>query len=286
MLSIFETLKSIAFAVDEAIKTEDLGYASGRNATGDDQLKLDVRADGIVESILSQHPLVYSIISEEKEEELIVHPDGRYTVCYDPLDGSSIVEADLSVGTIFGIYEKGKLTGSGLRGSAYIVYGPRLELVAAVRGRAPRHYRSGSEGLFAVRRSLRLGEKGKLNAPGGTQKYWLPEHKAFVDSLFAEGYRLRYSGGMVPDLHQILVKAGGIFSYPGTSDKPEGKLRALFEVLPFALIYEAAGGEAVDQRGRRLLELVPSSLHATTPCFFGSSYEIGRFKEAYGVNDG
>jgi fructose-1,6-bisphosphatase I len=89
---------------------------------------------------------------------------------------------------------------------------------------------------------------------------------------------------MVPDLHQILLKGGGIFSYPGTSDKPEGKLRQLFEVIPFAFIYEQAGGEAVDDKGRRLMELVPSHPHDTSPCFFGSNYEIQKLKAAYGVD--
>jgi fructose-1,6-bisphosphatase I len=80
-----------------------------------------------------------------------------------------------------------------------------------------------------------------------------------------------------------LLKGGGIFSYPGTQDKPKGKLRQLFEVLPFALVYESAGGEAIDDKGRRLLELTPEHPHDTTPCFFGSSYEIGELKAAYGI---
>jgi fructose-1,6-bisphosphatase I len=86
---------------------------------------------------------------------------------------------------------------------------------------------------------------------------------------------------MVPDLHQVLLKGGGLFSYPATTDKPKGKLRALFEVFPFALVYERAGGEAIDERGNRLLEREITHYHDTTPCFFGSEYEIKRLKEAY-----
>ncbi|MRI58873.1 MAG: fructose-bisphosphatase class I, partial [Epsilonproteobacteria bacterium] len=107
-------------------------------------------------------------------------------------------------------------------------------------------------------------------------------HKRLIDSLFEEGYRLRYSGGMVPDLHQILVKGGGLFSYPGTQDKPQGKLRKIFEVFPFALIYEKASAEAIDDKGRRLLDLGCKEVHETTPCFFGSRYEIEKVKEYYG----
>ncbi len=283
MLTIFERLKQIAREIDKAIKNEDLGYSSKQNATGDEQLKLDIASDFIIEHILRDVALVKSIISEEKEDIMEVNPDGKYTICYDPLDGSSIVDVNLSVGSIFGIYETGNLSGDGLRAAAYVVYGPRLELVIAVRGKHPRHYRSGARGLFSSRAPIVLKEKGKLNAPGGTQQYWSPTHRSLVESLFSEGYRLRYSGGMVPDLHQILLKGGGLFSYPGTQDRPYGKLRMLFEALPFALIFEAAGGQALDEEGNRLLDLCPTKIHETTPCFFGSNYEIERFKKVYGL---
>jgi fructose-1,6-bisphosphatase I len=162
------------------------------------------------------------------------------------------------------------------------VYGPRIELVIATRDGKPKHYRVINE-EFTFIDELSLNPKGKLNAPGGTQQNWLPHHKAFVDGLFAQGYRLRYSGGMVPDLHQILLKGGGIFSYPATSDVPNGKLRQLFEVMPFALVYEQAGGKAINDKNQRLLELVPSHPHDTTPCFFGSEYEINELTKAYEI---
>jgi len=283
MLTIFENIKHIALEIDKAIKEEDLGYSDRCNATGDNQLKLDVKSDSLIEHNLKQNRLIKALISEEKEEIMPVHSNGKYTVCYDPLDGSSIVDVNFSVGSIFGIYEGDNLSGEGLVAAAYVVYGPRIEMVTVVKGQKPHHYRSGSSGLFTSQCDIYMNEKGKLNAPGGTQKNWSARHKEFVESLFQEGYRLRYSGGMVPDLHQILLKGGGIFSYPGTTDKPDGKLRILFEVLPFAMIYENAGGEAIDERGNRLLELKPKHHHDTTPCFFGSKYEINRLREVYGV---
>jgi len=88
------------------------------------------------------------------------------------------------------------------------------------------------------------------------------------------------SGGMVPDLHQILLKGGGLFSYPATSDLPKGKLRMIFEVFPFAFVYEKAGGAAIDGKGR-VLDLTPSHPHDTTPCFFGSTTEIERVRKCY-----
>jgi len=281
MQIIFEIIKEIAIKIDNAIKTEDLGYSNSENSSGEDQLKLDVQSDLIIEKAFSNISIVKALVSEEKEGALSLHEDGQYTICYDPLDGSSLVDVNLSVGSIFGIYE-GELKGENLAASAYVVYGPRIELVTAIKGKKPLHYRAKNE-VFTLISDITLDEKGKLNASGGTQQYWCDYHKTFIDDIFAEGYRLRYSGGMVPDLHQILLKGGGIFSYPGTSDVPKGKLRQLFEVIPFALIYEQAGGQAVNNKGLRLMDLVPSHPHDTSPCFFGSNYEIEKMKDAYGV---
>jgi len=281
MNEIFETIKKIAFEIDNAIKNHDLGYSEGENSSGESQLKLDVESDLIIERAFKEVLSVKNIVSEEKEGVLELHENGQFTVCYDPLDGSSLVDVNLSVGSIFGIY-KGELEAKNIVASAYVVYGPRIELVITTLEGKPTLYRV-IAGEFKKIQEISLHEKGKLNASGGTQQNWLPHHKAFIDSLFANGYRLRYSGGMVPDLHQILLKGGGLFSYPATSDKPQGKLRSLFEVIPFALVYVMAGGEAIDDKGNSLMNLIPTFPHDTTSCFFGSKYEIEALKKAYGV---
>ncbi|HHH19143.1 MAG TPA: class 1 fructose-bisphosphatase [Campylobacterales bacterium] len=281
MQSIFDTIKTIAFSIDNAIKTEDAGYSDTENSSGEDQLKLDVQSDLIIEKAFANVPSVKAIVSEEKEGVLHLSETGKYTVCYDPLDGSSLIDVNLSVGSIFGIYE-GELKGENLVASAYVVYGPRVELMIATREGKPTFYRA-THREFRKVKEVDINQGTKLNASGGTQKNWSPEHKAFINTLFKEGYQLRYSGGMVPDLHQILLKGGGLFSYPGTEDKPKGKLRQLFEVIPFALMYEQAGGEAVNDKGERLMELIPEHPHDTSPCFFGSSVEITAMREAYGL---
>ncbi len=277
---IFEAIERSAHRIREAITNEDLCYGDSCNATGDVQLKLDIQSDLIIAEEFSKITAIKAIASEEKEEAETLHEEGRYCIAYDPLDGSSLIDVDLSVGSIFGIYD-GAFEAQKMIAAVYVVHGPRLEMVTAYKNQV-RHfiYR---RGRFAEQETLSLKEKGKHNAPGGTQKYWYPHHKALVDGLFAEGYRLRYSGGMVPDLHQILLKGGGLFSYPGTTDKPQGKLRKLFEVFPFAFVYETAGGEAIDDKGNRLLELPCDNPHETTPCFFGSRYEIAKVREAYGL---
>ncbi len=278
---IFDAIEKSAHRIRDAIASEDLCYSENCNATGDMQLELDIQSDLIIAEEFSKIAAVKAIASEEKEEEETLHERGRYKIAYDPLDGSSLIDVDLSVGSIFGIYDE-SFEAQKMLAAVYIVYGPRLEMVTAYK-ESVRHFIFRHD-RFMEQTTIKLDEKGKLNAPGGTQRHWPSHHKEMVDSLFAEGYRLRYSGGMVPDLHQILLKGGGLFSYPGTTDKPNGKLRKLFEVFPFAFVYETAGGAAIDDKGRRLLELPCDDPHETTPCFFGSRYEIDRVKAAYGVD--
>ncbi len=274
---VFDAIQKSAFRIHEAITNEDTDYSSQSNQSGDIQLKLDIISDLIIAEEFSKIPLIKSIASEEKEEEEILNPDGELYIAYDPLDGSSLIDVDLSVGSIFGIYD-GEWSAQKMIAAVYIVYGPRMEMVTAYKNNV-RHYIY-RHGRFKELEQIRISEKGKLMAPGGTQQYWPKHHKAMIDGFFAEGYRLRYSGGMVPDLHQILLKGGGLFSYPGTDDKPNGKLRKLFEVFPFAFVYEMAGGKATDGK-QRLLELPCNDPHETTPCFLGSEYEMQRVSDVY-----
>ncbi len=280
MEEIFQKIKKIAIKIEEAIKKEDLTKSNNVNVTGDTQLKLDILSDKIVEDNLKELSLLKAIVSEEKKEILNLNENGSLIIAYDPLDGSSLVDVNLSVGSIFGIY-KDSLKGENLIASSYIVYGPRLEILFCQKGNKPKLYRKKGD-KFEFIKDISLNEKGKIIAPGATQKNWLPHHKEYIESIFQEGYRLRYSGGMVPDLHQILLKGGGIFSYPATTDKPKGKLRLFFEVLPFALIFKEANGEALNDKLEDLLTLQSSNIHDTTPCFFGSKYEIEKLKEFYG----
>lgn len=273
MKEIFDGIKTAVKDIAQALKYSDFGYTANQNATGDTQLKLDVLSDEIITKTLSKINLVKELVSEEKEEALKVSGDGEYIVAYDPLDGSSLVDVNFAVGSIFGIY-KDSLNPANLVASVYSVYGPRTELVIAKD--KVELFRLDKQGDFAFACELRLKEKGKLNATGGSQKGWDEKHKNLIKSLFDEGYRLRYSGAMVSDLHQILLKGGGLFSYPATSDAPKGKLRLSFEVLPFAFIYELAGGYAVDNEGKRLLEISLEKVHQTSPCYFGSKYEIDK----------
>lgn len=276
MRDVFDAIQTIAKRIKEAIDVKDIGYSQQENSSGETQLQLDIKCDMIIEEEFSNVPSIHTIASEEKEHEMLMHEDGKYFIAYDPLDGSSLVDVNLSVGSIFGIYE-GAFGSTHMVAACYVVYGPRVEMVFAENKTKLYLLQAGD---FEFVKEIHLTEKGKLNAPGGTQQNWEPYHKELVESFFAEGYRLRYSGGMVPDLHQILLKGGGLFSYPATSDRPNGKLRKLFEVFPFAYIYETAGGDATDGK-IDLMELECEHIHDTSPCFFGSKYEIARVKDVY-----
>lgn len=274
---IFDTLKESALRIDSLLKSTSAQYLQSTNTSGDMQLEVDVLADKLLQESLLMLPCVKGICSEEQADIVYSsHTQAPYMIAYDPLDGSSLIDSNLSIGSIFGIYNH-SLEAKNLIASAYIIYGPKLEMLIAQE--QPLHYRYNGQTWHNLG-ALQLKTKGKINAPGGTQKHWENKHKAMIESLFAQGYRLRYSGGMVPDLHQILIKGGGLFSYPATSDAPTGKLRKLFEVFPFAFIYEKAGGYATNGT-QRLLELEVAHLHDSTPCFFGSEYEIKLVKEVY-----
>jgi fructose-1,6-bisphosphatase I len=282
MEKIIEAIKESAILIDEIIKIGDVEKSENENSSGDTQLKLDIQSDIVIENKLKKIPSVNTICSEEKESAVTINENGEYFVAYDPLDGSSLVDVNLSVGSIFGIYKNG-FDGKNLIASVYVVYGPRVEMVVCQE--SVKFYRLNYKNKeFVYQQDLKLNQKGKLNAPGATQKDWLKHHKELVEDLFSNGYRLRYSGGMVPDLHQILIKGGGLFSYPALTNNPKSKLRMNFEVFPFALIYEKAGGCAIDDKGRRLLELTPEHVHDTTPCFFGSFEECTKVKKYYGTN--
>ncbi|OCX42768.1 fructose-bisphosphatase [Campylobacter ornithocola] len=277
-----ELINDIQKAVIEISKElrylKDFDYTTSQNATGDNQLKLDVKSDEIITRILKQSKGVKSLISEEKQEQLLINENEKYVVAYDPLDGSSLVDVNFAIGSIFAIYEQ-KASAKNLKAAVYAIYGVRLELIVCID--TPKLFRLNENDEFAFVKDLKLNEKGKLNASGGTQKNWSNIHRAFIKALFDEGYRLRYSGAMVSDLHQILLKGGGLFSYPATTDAPNGKLRAYFEVFPFAFIFEKAGGLSTNGKNNSLLDLEFEKIHASTPCFLGSKYEIEKLKQAY-----
>ena len=277
MNEIIESIKKSTIEIQKIIAQGDMGKSEEQNSTGDTQLKLDIISDEVIENNFKELKSVKKIVSEEQEHIVDINEEGEYLIAYDPLDGSSLVDVNLSVGSIYGIY-KNDFTGNNIVASIYVVFGPRIEMVICD-GETVKLYRMKNTDFYYVK-DIKMNESGTLNSPGSTQQCWYPHHKEMIEKMFNENYELSYSGGMVPDLHHILVRGGGLFSYPGASDKPEGKLRQLFEVFPYAHIFETAGGGATNG-SQRVLEIETRHIHDTSPCFFGSNNEINRVINAY-----
>jgi len=265
-----------------SISTGDLGVAGTSNLYGEQQLALDVLADRILRKRLDHSRVVANMMSEEMDEIIPVSPDcgGKYSVAFDPLDGSSLVDVNLAVGTIVSIFEGCDLLQSGRNqvAAVYILYGPRTTLVYSV-GKGVHEFGMNMLREYTLlQENITLKPQGNLYSPGGQRNLYTPGVEAFVTKLEERGVKLRYSGGFVPDINQILLKGQGIFFYPHLQTLPEGKLRLLFELNPMAYLIEQAGGAASDGR-RPILDLQPQQIHERSPVFIGCKKDVALAEE-------
>ncbi|KIH76430.1 D-fructose 1,6-bisphosphatase [Geoalkalibacter ferrihydriticus] len=263
-----------------AIRTGDLGLAGTSNLYGENQLALDVLSDRILRKRMIHSGVVANILSEETSEVIEVDPGGKYSVAFDPLDGSSLVDVNLAVGTIVTIYEGSDLLQSGRNQVAamYILYGPRTSLVYST-GRGVHEFCMNQLMEFTLtKENIQLQPSGNIYAPGGQRNLYTEGTEKYVSSLEEKGYKLRYSGGFVPDINQILLKGSGIFLYPHLRDKPKGKLRLIFELNPMAYLIEQAGGKASTGR-QSILDIKPESIDDCAPIFIGCREDVERAEE-------
>jgi len=276
VMSLADAIKSIA----AHIKTAETGKAGSMNVFGEEQLALDVYSDQLIQDECKRNSLIGLLSSEELPDELKIS-DGPYAICYDPLDGSSLVDVNLAVGTIIGIHKTD--TFIGVKGddqlaSMSAVYGPRTTITMTVKKGVVEFLLCGNGEFVLVNENIKVGE-GKMFAPGNLRACaYREDYLKLLEYWTREQYTLRYSGGMVPDVNQILLKGKGIFSYPGYQEAPNGKLRLLFECAPLALLMEEAGGSASDG-AMRILEKEVESLDQRTPIYIGSKEEVKRCEE-------
>ncbi|WQS54400.1 class 1 fructose-bisphosphatase [Helicobacter pylori] len=266
VIEIISLLEKGVKKAQEILEKPDAGsYTKLENSSGDTPIKADLALDKFLEENFLSLENIKSVFSEEKEKP-VTKENGSYLIAYDPLDGSSVMEANFLVGTIIGIYEK-DYKAQNLVASLYVVFGHKIELVVALE----EVYRySFYQNKFHFIETIVLENKGKIIASGGNQKDFSLGLKKALEGFFAENYRLRYSGSMVADVHHVLVKKGGVFSYP------QEKLRKLFEVFPLALMVEKAKGEAFYfDKGikKRLLEQSVESYHEKSECYLASPHE-------------
>ncbi|PDX14193.1 class 1 fructose-bisphosphatase [Helicobacter pylori] len=266
VIEIISLLEKGVKKAQEILEKPDAGsYTKLENSSGDTPIKADLALDKFLEETFLSLENIKSVFSEEKETP-VTKENGSYLIAYDPLDGSSVMEANFLVGTIIGVYEK-DYKAQNLVASLYVVFGHKIELVVALE----EVYRYAFyQNKFHFIETIVLENKGKIVASGGNQKDFSLGLKKALEGFFAENYRLRYSGSMVADVHHVLIKKGGMFSYP------QKKLRKLFEVFPLALMVEKAKGEAFYfDKGvkKRLLEQSVESYHEKSECYLASQHE-------------
>jgi len=268
--------------VHYAIRTTDLGLAGSSNQFGEEQLKLDVLSNTLIRNTLHETHLVHSFSSEEESEIEKLTEGAPFLVVFDPLDGSSLVDANLAIGSIFGIYRQKEVLGSTPRSqvaAAYLVYGPRTILVYSA-GRGVHEFYLNAVGEFILRQEdLTMRDEVKTYAPGNLRAVVdTPAYYKMMNIWLQEGLTLRYSGGMVPDIHHMLTKGAGIFTNIGGSKYPRGKLRLLFECGPLAYIMEHARGASSDGE-RSILDVRIEEIDQRTPIIIGANKEVRRVCE-------
>lgn len=285
-----QLLRDIALAskvvnreINRAGLVDIMGSTDNHNAAGDQQQKLDVLADIRFTRALSKGNETCALISEEAEGVIELDPDCKYIVAIDPLDGSSNIDVNVSIGTIFSIYKRKTPVGtpvtsedylqpgSNQLAAGYILYGSSTMLV----------YTTG-QGVNGFTYEATLGEY-LLSHPtisiskeaqtysineGLSKSFTEPGVVAYLEQCKDREYGARYIGSLVADFHRNLLK-GGIYLYPASTGHPMGKLRLMFESNSLAFIVEQAGGKAIDGK-RRILDIVPTEIHQKTPLYIGS----------------
>ncbi|MCB0525521.1 MAG: class 1 fructose-bisphosphatase [Saprospiraceae bacterium] len=288
--------KIINREVNKAGLVNILGDAGGgENESGDTQQKLDVYANDRLIECLRNSGECCALASEENED--IVHipsinsKKSHYLVMFDPLDGSSNIDVNMSVGTIFGIYRRksdpnGPATiddflqpGIKQIAAGYVLYGTSTMLVYTT-GRGVNGFTlDPSIGEFCLsHRNLQIPEDAKTYSvnQGYYSKFDL-EMRRYIDNCSDQNFGLRYIGSMVSDIHRILIQ-GGIFLYPSTRKYPKGKLRLLYECNPLAMLIEQAGGKAMNTQLKRILDLNPTELHQRCTIAIGSPNMVDDLK--------
>lgn len=287
--------KHIAHNIRRSTLVNLIGLSGTSNSTGDDQKKLDVIGDDIFINAMKASGKVRLVVSEEQEELIVLGEQGRYAVVCDPIDGSSNLDAGVSVGTIFGVYRlpegstgtiKDVLRpGKELVCAGYTMYGASANLVLTTGNGVNGFTLDDSLGEFILTHpNLRIPEfRSIYSVNEGNTCYWNKGAQEYFHSLKFPGegkkpYSARYIGSMVADMHRTILY-GGIFAYPADSKSKKGKLRLLYEGNPMAMIIEQAGGEAINDEGKRILDILPESIHERCGIWIGSKGEVEKAKK-------
>jgi fructose-1,6-bisphosphatase I len=285
LTSIRLAAKLISREVSKAGLVEDIVGAVGtENIQGEAQQKLDVYANNIFINAMRNQGVVCGVASEEDDEEVVFDGEaakGNYVITMDPLDGSSNIDVNVSIGTIFSIYRRldkdQPVTkadflqpGTAQVAAGYVIYGSSTMLVYTTGHGVNGFTLDPSIGVFCLSHpDMSTPADGKIfSVNEGNYNLFDRGIQQFIDDQKVKKQSARYIGSLVADFHRNLLK-GGMYMYPGTSDKPQGKLRLLYEANPLAFIVEQAGGVASDGH-QRIMDIKPTELHQRVPLFIGS----------------
>ena len=282
--------------VNKAGLVNVLGMADRQNESGDLVQKLDLYANEKLIECLQNSGECCGIASEENEDFMPIPPvtgkSSKYVVVFDPLDGSSNIDVNVSVGTIFGIYRRKSSEdgpcmmedflqkGTDLVAAGYVLYGTSTLLVYTAGNGVNAFTLDPSIGEFCLsHRDIQIPARGAYYAVN--QGYYLKfdvEMRRYIDHCSEMNLSLRYIGSMVSDIHRILFQ-GGIFLYPQTRKYPQGKLRVVYECNPLSFVVEQAGGKAIDGNLQRILDMKPQKLHQRSTITIGSPDMVDEMKE-------
>ena len=285
--SVLKTMFDGCGTITEALRKELVTVAEKQASVfGDVQLGVDVLADDLMWDICKTEPLIQAGASEEEPEVREMHKDGKFCVCWDPLDGSSIVDNNWAVGTILGIWPSSTgilgATGRDQVASMVALYGPRTTVFVTLDDGVYEftYGANGVDGWLCSRDKIEIAEESKIFAPANMRAAQdLPEYSELINYWMTNRYTLRYSGGLVPDICQQFTKRQGVFANP-TSDSSPAKLRLAFEAAPFGLLVEKAGGKTSNGiDGASILDTKIEGIDQRTPLCIGSTKEVERFNE-------
>jgi len=292
--SIQLAVKVISSATHKAGIANLYGVAGAENSSGDEQKKLDVLANDVFVNCCTFSDQVYIMGSEEEDKPIIVDDtQGGYAIVFDPLDGSSNIDCNVGVGSIWGIYKKDKKSdkptatddllkpGNQLVAAGYALYGPATMIVLATDTGVNGFTLDPSIGEFILtHRNIRVPRTGKYYSINeGNATKWDAATTEYVKLEQARQHRGRYIGSMVSDVHRTLMY-GGIFAYPADANNPGGKLRLLYECNPMSFIIEAAGGKGTTG-SERILDVQPRALHQRAPIWMGSYDMVAEVESIY-----
>lgn len=292
--------KVTSHAVRRAGITGLYGLDGATNASGDDVKKLDIMSNTIFINSLKYCKRIALMVSEEEEEAIIVDdPEAKFVIAFDPLDGSSNIDCNVSTGTIFAIYRKistGPVSprdilrpGTELLAAGYCMYGSATQLVITVKNGVHGFTLDPTIGEFILSHpNIKIPSNPKkiYSVNEGNYANWDEPTKAFVEECKAakSPYSARYVGSMVSDVNRTLMY-GGIFMYPADKKSKDGKLRLLYEANPMSLIMEEAGGVATTGT-QRVLDIVPKSIHERAPVFLGCKRDVDRVIQLFREKSG